>query len=246
MKRKKRSESVLVFLDGNEPFTTSDIIAEHSGNSRHAVQSLIDKYGSDFKEFGRGAFEMRPLRTKGGVQEVKVYHLNEEQATLLLTYLKNTERIRTFKKELVRQFFELRRLLLERQSAQWQQTRLEGKAVRRLETDAIKAFVEYAAANGSRHPEQYYVHFTAMAYAAVGVEPGQRDKLPVAAQVNLQLAELVVSRAVWAELAAETEYHKAFQNVKAKVQQMKTLAFGPLPVLASDGRTSVSIQRVAE
>ncbi len=230
MKEKNAQPAKLVFLGGkaDEPYTTSDIIAEHSGNKHHAVQQLIAKYEADFKEFGIIAFEMRKIGGRGRPETI--YHLNEEQATLLLTYLKNTPQIRAFKKELVRQFFEMRRLLMERQSAQWQQTRSDGKAVRRLETDAIKAFVDYAAANGSKHAERYYVIFTTMAYKTIGIESGKRELLPAATLRDLQMVEQIVERALWSELAAGTEYHAAFQNVKAKVQQIAALAFAPRAV----------------
>lgn len=127
----------LVFLEPNKvdsvPFTTSEIIAEFAGVKRHAVQTLIQNHESDFAEFGRVSFEMRPLPTKGGIQEVKVYHLTEEQATLLMTYLKNTERVRSFKKELVRQFYAMRAELLRRQMR-----RAELKPIRRELTDVIQ------------------------------------------------------------------------------------------------------------
>ena len=70
--------SKLVYLTPNtqEPFTTSEVIAECAGVKRHAIQSLIQQHEKDFREFGRVAFEMRPLQTRGGQQMVKVYHLN--------------------------------------------------------------------------------------------------------------------------------------------------------------------------
>ena len=189
----------LVFLEPSkvnpQPFTTSEVIAEHSGNSHHAVQQLIGKYESDFKEFGIIAFEMRKIGGRGRPE--MIYHLNEEQAMLLMTYLKNTEQVRAFKKELVRQFYEMRRLLLERQSAQWQQARSEGKTVRRLETDAIKAFVDYAIANGSKSAERYYIHFTNLAYDALGIEKGQRDVLPASVLLNLRTVEQVIDGRSW-------------------------------------------------
>lgn len=39
---------------------------------------------------------------------MKIYRLNEQQATLLITYLKNTEPVRRFKMNLVKAFFEMR------------------------------------------------------------------------------------------------------------------------------------------
>ncbi len=228
----------LVFLGSKTegPYTTSDIIAEHTGNGYRSIQRTVERHIQRLERFGRVRFEITPLRTRGGMQDHKVYFLNEEQATLLITFLKNTDIVADFKVELVRQFYEMRRLLLERQSAQWQQARSGGKAVRRLETDAIKAFVDYAAANGSKHAEHYYMAFTKMAYIAIGVKSGKRDLLSTTVLRDLQMLEQVVERAIWTELAAGTEYHEAFQNVKGKVQQIAALAFAPAPkvILLSD------------
>jgi len=113
------------------PYTTSEIIAQGAEVDHHAVQQTLAQYADDFKELGVFAFEMRkpPKGSKGGRPQ-KIYHLSEEQATLLITYLQNTPVVRAFKKELVRQFFQMRRFI----------SRLD---VARLEcpqlTDAIKA-----------------------------------------------------------------------------------------------------------
>lgn len=76
----------LVYLTPNtqEPFTTSEVIAEYAGVKRHAIQSLIQQHEKDFREFGKVAFEMRPLEGSRTGQMVKVYHLNEQQATGIL------------------------------------------------------------------------------------------------------------------------------------------------------------------
>ena len=127
----------IVFLEpdkiDSEPFTTSDVIAEFAGVNHHAIQQMISKYEKDLYEFGKVAFEMRPLPESRTKQSILVYHLNEQQATLLMTYLKNTERVRAFKKELVRQFYAMRQELLKRQTG-----RAELKLIRRELTDVIK------------------------------------------------------------------------------------------------------------
>lgn len=106
------AETVVVFINPkrieDEPFTTSEEIAQCAGVTRHAVQSILEQHRADFEEFGKVAFEMRPLPGSKTGQKVKAYHLNEQQATLAITYLRNTPQVRAFKKELVRQFFVMR------------------------------------------------------------------------------------------------------------------------------------------
>ncbi len=116
-----------------EPFTTSEVIAEYAEVTHHSIQQIISRHEKDIKEFGVLAFEMRkPINEKGGAPK-KIYHLTEPQATLVITYLKNTAPVRAFKKELVRQFYLMRTELMKRQAL-----RTEIKPIRRELTDAIR------------------------------------------------------------------------------------------------------------
>lgn len=225
-----KNEITLVFLGKkDEVYTTSEIIAEHAQVQHHAVQQLISVYENDFKEFGVIAFEMRkpPAGSKGGRPET-IYHLNEQQATLLMTYLRNNDVVRAFKKELVRQFYAMREIIwkqqYERQTETWQAARIEGKKTRRLETDAIKLFVEYAKAQGSKNPDKYYGNFTKLANKVAGILPGSRDLATTAQLFDLRVIENVIDKAIMNEIADCTEYHKAYQNVKIKVLQVAALA----------------------
>lgn len=126
----------LVFISNSlisaELFTTGDIIADYAEISHHAINVLIDKHKSDLEEFGILSFEMTK-KSAGRGRSKKIFHLNEQQATLLITYLSNTKTVRNFKKALVRQFFDMRHELDRRKVYR----ELE-RPVRRSLTDAIK------------------------------------------------------------------------------------------------------------
>lgn len=126
----------LVFL-GNvteEPYTTDEIVAAYSGNSVHAVKNIIYNHKRDFEEFGVLSFEMtKPNKGTQGGRPTKTYKFNEQQATLLMTYLGNTPKVRTFKKALVRAFFAMRDEKLEQIK-----NRARSIPERRTLTDAIK------------------------------------------------------------------------------------------------------------
>ena len=94
-------------MDGKkEPYTTSEIIAECAEVNHDTVQSLIRNHQEDFESYGIIGFEIRKLDGRG--RPMKIYRLNEQQATLLITYLKNTAPVRKFKMNLVKAFFEMR------------------------------------------------------------------------------------------------------------------------------------------
>lgn len=87
---------------------SSETIAEGAGVEHRAVLQLIGNNAADFEEFGQVAFEMRAGYNNA---QVRVALLNEQQATLLMTYQRNTDKVRAFKKALVKAFFEMARRL---------------------------------------------------------------------------------------------------------------------------------------
>lgn len=70
----------------------------------HAVIQLVRQYLDDLQEFGRVAFEMRPFATAGGTQKREIALLNEDQALLLFTYLRNTREARETKIKIIKAF----------------------------------------------------------------------------------------------------------------------------------------------
>lgn len=116
-----------------EPYTTADTVAQYAQVRHKTINELIRKHEKDLEEFGTLAFEMEACPHRTGASVQKLYHLNEQQATLLITYLKNTAPVRRFKKALVREFFNVRQEL-SRRDAQ----RAVKLPVRRSLTDAIQ------------------------------------------------------------------------------------------------------------
>lgn len=130
-----------------EPYTTADTVAQYAQVRHKTVNELIRKHEADLKEFGLLVFEMEAVERARGVKYAKVYHLNEQQATLLITYLRNTEPVRRFKKALVRGFFEARQELARREVE-----RAIKAPVHRTLTDAIRDSGENERMHGQAFP----------------------------------------------------------------------------------------------
>ncbi|WP_375676468.1 MULTISPECIES: Rha family transcriptional regulator [unclassified Bartonella] len=93
--------------------TTSLKIAGGMGNSHATVIKLVRQNIEDLEEFGRVGFEISPFGTKGGRQKRVIAILNEPQATLLMTYMRNNDTVRAFKKALVKAFYDLKKQLID-------------------------------------------------------------------------------------------------------------------------------------
>lgn len=103
--------NLVTFTSDKTPVVESTVIAEGVQIEHRAVLQLIRKYLEDFQAFERVTFETRPFETAGGTQKREVALLNENQAYLLFTYLKNTETARHLKVRLVKAFSEVRNQL---------------------------------------------------------------------------------------------------------------------------------------
>lgn len=142
----------IVFLVDNtkEPFTTSKVIADRTGMNHRRVKDAIRKHEHEIRSFGLlGAYA---TESSGGRPE-EIYRLNEQQATFLMTLLKNTPMVVDFKAELVRRFYAMRTELY---NVKYE--KLARKPIRIGLTDAIKALPE------SPHKHLKYKQYTDLAY----------------------------------------------------------------------------------
>lgn len=219
----------LVILKGNDVFTDSWVIAEGTGNSHRAIKSIVNKYSDDFKEFGKLSYHSKWFEnekqkkifsdnSKGVSREktkIEVILLNEPQATLLITYLRNTEQVRRFKKNLVFEFYRMRDFIREKQTPAWQESRQTGITTRKKETDAIKRLCEYATAQGSKHPERLYTAYTKLANKAAGIT---NRTTATGLQISiLTVVESIIAQTIDAGIEKNKPYKEIYQDCKRKL-----------------------------
>ena len=211
----------LVEVRRDEVFTNSKVVADAIGSKHHAIRTLIQKYESDFnnEEYGKLSFEMRPLESG---QKEKVYLLNEEQATLLITYMRNSEKVREFKKNLVHQFYKMRRFILEKQSKEWIETRENSKQNRLKETDVIKQLAEYAKEQGSTHSDKLYVTYTKLSKTVVS---GKREEMNISQLNNLTLVESIILQTIRIDMSMGMNYKEIYKDCKNRIEAFKEITY---------------------
>ncbi|ASM53709.1 hypothetical protein PNIG_a1563 [Pseudoalteromonas nigrifaciens] len=107
--------SIVTLNDTNCPITTSLAIAEGVGNPHASVIKVIRQNIADFEEFGNIGFEIQNSISGAG-RPTEYAILNEQQSALLLTYFRNNDTVKAFKKALIKAFFEMRDELNKRQA----------------------------------------------------------------------------------------------------------------------------------
>lgn len=89
----------------SEPYTLSSVIAECAEVQHRTVQRLINTHKESLGRFGKVRFQITPSPSG---QNIKDYKLNEPQATLLITFMRNTAKVIEFKEALVKEFYSMR------------------------------------------------------------------------------------------------------------------------------------------
>lgn len=212
----------LITVKRNEVFTDSKIIAEGTNNQHESIMRIIEKYKSDFEYFGKIRFtDLKSENSKGGRPE-KICSLNEEQATLLITYLRNSEKVREFKRNLVKQFYQMRRHLIEIQSRSWIETRENNKANRLKETDVIKLLVSYAKEQGSKNSDKLYITYTKLANTILDCKRSEADTMQLN---NLTLVESVILQTIRIDMSIGMHYKEIYKDCKNRIESFKDITY---------------------
>jgi len=119
-------------------------------------------------------------------------------------------------------FYDMESALLEVQhnksDIEWTATRLIGKSARKLETDAIADFVEYATLQGSKSSKFYFKHITNATYKALGMmvqkHPKLRDQMNIYEVSELMLAERFAAHKIHEYMNLERHYKDIYETVK--------------------------------
>lgn len=192
----------------------SRLLAQHMNNQHKAVFSLIERYSDKFNEFGQLTFKREVgSRKQGGGNAERFALLTEDQAYLLLSLSRNSDRAVALKVKLVKAF-----------SAARKARDLRG-------TEYLPGYHElhdalHELVSGSEHERQVHMNFNKLVNKAAGIAAGERTGLSLPKQSLLIVAQLMTLQAV--RLAPG--HKEAYQLSKVAVAPL--LALGDaLPML---------------
>ena len=217
----------LVEMKGKMLLASTLTISENLGLEHRAVIQLVDKYIDDLNEFGTFAFEMR----KSAGRPIRFAWLNEDQVTYLITLMKNSKIVRTFKKTLVKEFSRMKSALLEiannRKNSEWLEKRNSGKVSRLIQTDAIKNYVAYAESQGSENANRYYLLLSKMENKALFFleqkYPNVRDVLKGHQLETISNADRIVARQLQQCVDEKRPYKEGYKMAKKAIESFSEL-----------------------
>jgi len=213
----------LVSLDkNNRAFTTTLIIAKGVKIEHRAVIILLKRHSN---RQTLSSFEMFKVPTKG--RPVEYAELTELQATFLITLMKNSDTVLDFKEALSKEFFrmkeQLAKIAAQQTNQQWIETRNRGKIDRKVETDSIKLFIDYAKEQGGsvKGCDMYYSNISKMENKALFIIEQKyknlRDVLGLVDLLTVQQADRIVAKALQDGMDNKLNYKDIYKLAKERV-----------------------------
>ncbi len=123
MSNQEKSLPIVALFDG-EPLASTEALAVGLKLSHASVIKLVRKHKASLERFGPLRFEIRKgvsLPQGGFAKAAEIAHLNEHQATLLISMMRNTPVVIECKVRLVEEFYRMRDALSQRAQGLWQQ-----------------------------------------------------------------------------------------------------------------------------
>lgn len=218
-------ETSLIVLKNEKLYVSTSIIAKQCDVEHRAVLQLIKTHRENIEYFGKLIEDIEKI-PKG--RPLSIFLLNEEQFIFLVTLMQNSKVTVQAKKEITKQFFKMRKWILEqktqKQNQQYIETRNQSKIGRRQETDIIKTFIEYAKKQGSKSADKYYMIISKMENAAFFILKEKfknvREILNIQQLSKIIVADLIVRQSIIEGMEREMYYKDIFQLAKKRVLEM--------------------------
>jgi len=180
------------------------LLAQHLGIRHQSLFEQVKDHRADFEELGILRFQTGVIQGRG--QPEKFALLNEDQAYLLLTYSRNTARVRGLKVRLVMAFREAR-LCADTRKAEY------------LPTYHRMHDVIHDLASGSPNEKFVHANVNKLVNKVAGVEAGQRAKAPLPQQSMLTVAQAIAASA----LQGAPDHHDGYQRVKRALEAFEAM-----------------------
>lgn len=210
----------LVFLQKDEVFTTSILVADNFHKRHDRVLRAIENLIIDLPKNGAVKFIKSDYKDAKGELR-KMYLLNRDAFSLLVMGFTGKTAL-DWKLKYIEAFNSMEAIIREKSTTIWLETRQQGKLTRKAETDVIKELVEYAKDQGSKHSQMLYMTYSKLANAMAGIS--KRDNASVSQLNNLSIFENIILTIIRNGMSEGLGYKEIYQVCKLRCEQAKEIA----------------------
>ena len=226
----------LVTVMKNQAITTSRIVAEYFHKNHFHVVRDIDNLIAQVASVKQNPkletppkmFQKSTYTNEQNGQTYPMYLMNRDGFTLLAMGFTGKKALQ-FKLAYIDAFntmeAEIQRINLNKQNAEWLETRKDVKVLYRKMTDSLKVLVDCARAQGSTNADKLYMTYNKLSDKSLGIQAGQRDSLTIWQLHEIEKMQSMIETIVKGLIAKGVEYHEIYQQTKATIESYSALAY---------------------
>ncbi|QHP92034.1 hypothetical protein EXE55_14405 [Burkholderia glumae] len=190
-------------------------LAHHLDIRHQNVRELIQDYADDFRALGILRFETGEIRGRG--QPEKYCLLNEDQCYLLLTYSRNTDRVRALKLRLVIAFRDAR-------SRQALHDGVYLPSYHALHDEVAEMARRAHEAGSMAGDEVFHCNVNKLANKVCGLRAGERGSLNPTQRAILTATQEVIRASLHRSMVAGSDHRAAYRAAKAAAEEYASTA----------------------
>lgn len=210
----------LVYLEREEAVCSSLDVSRSFGkrhdNVLRAIGGLLEN------EETQKMFKKLNYVDSQNKQQYPMYLMNRDGFSLLVMGFTGKKAL-DWKLKYINAFNQMEKIIRERQSQSWIESRSVGKLSRKAETDVLKKLVEYAKQQGSEHADMLYMTYSKLANKTAGVT--DRETATTQQLMNLSFVENIILNMVQDGIQQELPYKEIYRNVKDRLAVVGRLAY---------------------
>ena len=209
----------LVFLKNEEALTDSLSVAEMFEKRHDHVLVKIEKILNDSPEKSGQCFHKTRYKDNSGKLNVK-YLMNRDGFTFLALGFTG-RKADAWKWKYIDAFNAMEKIISEKKTAIWLETRQRGKLIRRDETNIIQRLVEYAKDQGSTHADMLYMTYSKLANKMAGIT--SRDQATTLQLNDLSTMERIIAKAVIDGMGSGMHYKDIYKLSKERLETVTSM-----------------------
>ena len=210
---------LVTIMKDNAVVSSLDVAKNFHKRHNNVLQSIggLLKNEQTKKMFHRSTYTEQQNK-----EDYPMYYMNRDGFSLLVMGFTGKKALE-WKLKYISAFNHMEKLLMERQTEAWVETRRMGKLTRRSETDVIKELIVYAKAQGSRHADMLYVTYSRLANKVAGIS--KRDLADIKHLNILDDVESMILHVIQLGMAAGKHYKDIYKDCKKRLEWWQDCTF---------------------
>ena len=165
---------------------------------------------------------------KDSMNRLKTEYLLTRDGFTLLVIGFTGQKAFKWKLKYIQAFNDMEAFIKERQTSEWQETRIKGKLARRDETDVImNKLIPLAVKQGSKNAGKLYMTYSKLVNQCVGIPSNSRENATQRTLDVIYNLENLINNVIIEETDKETYYKDIYQICKGKCKLLIELSYLP-------------------